>query len=116
MKGMLFVMGRGIGQVMFQNNALSGFLMLAGILVCLDCPSYWFATLVVRAYRSFYSFCVVAVGGLSLDDAVFTAAFGRGCGGSDILLPAGFLFEFRPGDVSGRYDMGGVAFSVGHFD
>lgn len=33
MKGMLFVMGRGIGQVMFQNNALSGFLMLAGILL-----------------------------------------------------------------------------------
>lgn len=27
----LFVLGRGIGQVMFQNNALSGLLMLAGI-------------------------------------------------------------------------------------
>lgn len=29
----LFVTGRGIGQVMFQNNALSGCLMLAGILI-----------------------------------------------------------------------------------
>lgn len=27
----LLVLGRGIGQVMFQNNALSGLLMLVGI-------------------------------------------------------------------------------------
>ena len=27
----LLVLGRGIGQVMFQNNALSGLLMLIGI-------------------------------------------------------------------------------------
>ena len=28
----LFVISRGIGQVMFQNNAFSGILMLSGIL------------------------------------------------------------------------------------
>ena len=27
----LLILGRGIGQVMFQNNALSGLLMLIGI-------------------------------------------------------------------------------------
>ena len=31
MKEGLFIIARGIGQVMFQNNALSGLLMLAGI-------------------------------------------------------------------------------------
>ena len=31
MKGALLILGRGIGQVMFQNNAWSGGLMLAGI-------------------------------------------------------------------------------------
>lgn len=30
---LLLVLGRGVGQVMFQNNALSGLLMLAGIFV-----------------------------------------------------------------------------------
>lgn len=33
MKGALLILGRGIGQVMFQNNALSGLLMLVGILL-----------------------------------------------------------------------------------
>ena len=28
----LLILGRGVGQVMFQNNALSGALMLVGIL------------------------------------------------------------------------------------
>ena len=27
----LFIIGRGVGQVMFQNNAVSGLLMLVGI-------------------------------------------------------------------------------------
>ncbi len=31
MKAALLILGRGIGQVMFQNNALSGLLMLAGL-------------------------------------------------------------------------------------
>ena len=29
----LLILGRGVGQVMFQNNALSGALMLVGILL-----------------------------------------------------------------------------------
>lgn len=29
----LLVLGRGVGQVMFQNNAMSGLLMLVGIFV-----------------------------------------------------------------------------------
>lgn len=33
MKGALLILGRGIGQVMFQNNALSGLLMLVGVLL-----------------------------------------------------------------------------------
>lgn len=33
MRELLLVIGRGIGQVMFQNNALSGLLMLAGLLL-----------------------------------------------------------------------------------
>ena len=42
----LLIFGRGIGQVMFQNNALSGLLMLIGILLnswemgILACPGY----------------------------------------------------------------------------
>ncbi len=31
MRESLFIIGRGIGQVMFQNNAFSGLLMLIGI-------------------------------------------------------------------------------------
>ena len=31
MYNLLLILGRGIGQVMFQNNALSGLLMLVGI-------------------------------------------------------------------------------------
>ena len=31
MNSTLFTLGRGIGQVMFQNNALSGIIMLLGI-------------------------------------------------------------------------------------
>ncbi len=41
-KGLL-VVGRGIGQVMFQNNAFSGLLMLIGIL----CNSWVLALLAV---------------------------------------------------------------------
>ena len=33
MKEAFLILGRGVGQVMFQNNALSGSLMLAGILL-----------------------------------------------------------------------------------
>ena len=33
MKDAFLTLGRGVGQVMFQNNALSGLLMLAGILL-----------------------------------------------------------------------------------
>ena len=33
MKEAFLILGRGVGQVMFQNNALSGLLMLAGILL-----------------------------------------------------------------------------------
>ena len=33
MKEAFLTLGRGVGQVMFQNNALSGVLMLAGILL-----------------------------------------------------------------------------------
>ena len=33
MKEAFLILGRGVGQVMFQNNALSGVLMLAGILL-----------------------------------------------------------------------------------
>ena len=33
MKDAFLTLGRGVGQVMFQNNALSGVLMLAGILL-----------------------------------------------------------------------------------
>ena len=39
----LFIISRGIGQVMFQNNALSGALMLVGIL----CGSWQMALLAV---------------------------------------------------------------------
>ena len=43
MKDAFLTLGRGVGQVMFQNNALSGLLMLIGI----ACNSWLLAVLAV---------------------------------------------------------------------
>lgn len=74
----LLILGRGIGQVMFQNNALSGLLMLIGIFLnswqmgLLAVSSNIISTLtalISGLHYPFYPFCMDAVGIVQLADA-----------------------------------------------